>query len=266
MKSGTNRTRLTARLLLLATLALIALPVRAEAPASLTVFAAASLTDAFTEIGRMYQKAHPTVHVRFDFAGSQQLAARLEQGARADVFASADVRWMSFVAAKGLLAGAPQPFARNSLVLIVPRSNPARIGQLADLKRPGVKLVLCGDAVPVGHYARQVLRNLGSLAAGYSTKVLSNVVSEEENVRAVVSKVSLGEADAGFVYRSDVTASARRYLNVIEIPASANVIAEYPIAVLKDAPRGADAREFVAEILAPDGQAALHAAGFLPAH
>jgi molybdate transport system substrate-binding protein len=258
-------------LVLCVVLAIAALPVRAEAPASLTVFAASSLTEAFTKLGAQYEKAHPGMRVRFDFAGSQQLAARLEQGARADVFASADARWMAFASAKGLLAGPSQPFAHNSLVLIVPRSNPARIGALADLRRPGVKLVLCGDAVPAGHYARQVLRNLGASAANgistdFATRVLANVVSEEENVRAVVSKVSLGEADAGFCYRSDVNASAQRYVKAFEIPAAANVIAEYPIAVLKDAPRATDAQAFVALVLSDAGQAVLRHAGFLPAH
>jgi molybdate transport system substrate-binding protein len=252
-------------------LAIAALPARAEAPASLTVFAAASLTDTFTTLGARFEKAHPGVRVRCDFAGSQQLAARLEQGARADVFASADARWMAFASAKDLLAGSSNIFARNSLVLIVPRSNPARIGAVADLRRPGVKLVLCGDAVPVGHYARQVLRNLGASAAAgipadYATRVLANVVSEEENVRAVVSKVTLGEADAGFCYRSDVNASAQRYVKTIEIPAAANVIAEYPIAVLKDAPRAADAQGFVDFVLSDAGQAVLRGAGFAPAH
>ena len=251
-------------------LAIAVWPARAEAPASLTVFAASSLTDAFTALGTQYEKAHPGVRVRIDFAGSQQLAARLEQGARADVFASADARWMAFASARGLLAGSSNIFARNSLVLIVPRSNPARIGAIADLRRPGVKLVLCGDAVPVGHYARQVIRNLDASVAGgspqsFATRVLANVVSEEENVRAVVSKVSLGEADAGFCYRSDVNASARRYVKTIEIPAAANVIADYPIAVLKDAPRAADAQAFVDLVLSDAGQAVLRSAGFLPA-
>lgn len=252
-------------------LAALAWPARAEAPGSLTVFAAASLTDVFVAVGRSYERAHPGVRVRFDFAGSQQLAARLEQGASADVFASADTRWMAFAAAKGMLAGDALRFARNSLVVIVPRTNPARIDRLADLRRPGVKVVMCGDAVPAGHYARQVLRNLsgsdaGGLPADYATRVLSNVVSEEDNVRGVVGKVSLGEADAGFAYRSDVTASAQRYVKVIEVPAAVNVIAEYPIAVLKHAQRPALAQDFVDFVLSEQGQTALRGAGFLPAH
>ena len=258
------------RLVFAAVLSLLCRPpvVHAQGSGTLIVFAAASLTDAFTTLGRRYEKAHPGVRVAFDFAGSQQLAARLEQGAVADVFASADTRWMEFVKRKGLLTNDAQRFARNQLVLIVPRTNPARLDCLQDLERPGVKLVLCSDAVPAGRYARQALRNLGAggakgFSGDYPTHVLANVVSEEENVRAVVGKVVLGEADAGFVYRSDVTANSARYVKVIEIPSAANVVAEYPLAVLKDAPRPRDAQAFVDLVLSEEGQRILRSAGFL---
>src|SRR5262249_9155350 len=144
----------------------------------------------------------------FNFAGSQTLALQLTQGASADVFASADERWMKVVADSGLLAGAPVTFTGNKLVVIVPAKNPAKIQRLQDLARTKVKLVLAGDAVPVGRYAREAVAKL-STATGFSpdyqARVLANVVSNEESVKGVVTKVQLGEADAGIVYNSDVT-------------------------------------------------------------
>ncbi len=176
--------------------------------------------------------------MQFNFAGSQQLALQIEQGAPADVFASADQRWMSYAAEKGLVEGESAVFARNRLVAIVPRTNPARIGGLPDLARRGTKIVLAAEAVPAGKYSRETLENL-SAAPGfppeYARRVLANVVSQEENVKAVVAKVQLGEADAGLVYRSDVTPSVSRYVRVFEIDDPYNVIASYPIAVLKGA-------------------------------
>jgi len=189
----------------------------APPPSTLTVYAAASLTDAFRDLGRTLEAAHPGLTVRFNFAGSQQLALQIEQGAPADVFASADQRWMSYAAEKGLVAGESAIFARNRLVAIVPRTNPARIGGLPDLARRGTKVVVAAEAVPAGKYSREALEKL-STAPGfppeYARRVLANVVSQEENVKAVVAKVQLGEADAGLVYRSDVTPSVSRYVRV----------------------------------------------------
>ncbi|HTR96639.1 MAG TPA: molybdate ABC transporter substrate-binding protein [Candidatus Acidoferrales bacterium] len=245
-------------------------PSQAARPANatpLTVFAAASLSEAFGEIGHRFEAAHPGLVVRFDFEGSQQLAAQLEHGAAADVFASADERWMADVRQHGLVEGDAQPFARNRLVLIVPATNPGRIRALPDLARPGIKLVVGADAVPVGRYTRQVLARFDSLAGYgplYRPRVLRNVVSEEENVKAVVGKVQLGEADAGFVYRSDVSAAVVRYVRVVELPDSAQVLASYPIAALARAPQPGLAREFVAYVVGPEGRAALSRHGFLP--
>lgn len=219
----------------------------ASSPANLTVFAAASLTDAFNELGATFQHEHPGLRVRFNFAGSQQLALQIEQGAQADLFASADQRWMSYVEERGLLAGPAVVFAHNRLVVIVPRSNPGGIHRLADLARAGIKLVLPAEAVPAGRYSREVLRNLErapGLASGYSTRVLSNLVSQEENVKAVVAKIQLGEADAGMVYRSDVTPTVAAKLLMLEIPDAFNVTANYPIGVLKGAANAAAARAF----------------------
>jgi molybdate transport system substrate-binding protein len=238
------------------------------APTStLTVYAAASLTDAFRELGRTLERTHPGLVVRFNFAGSQQLALQIEQGAPADVFASADRRWMSDVEAKGLLAGEAAVFARNRLVAIVPRANPGRIDRLEDLARPGTKLVLAAEPVPAGRYSRETLAKLGrgqGFPDGYERRVLANVVSQEENVKSVVAKVQLGEADAGIAYRSDVTRSVAPHVRVLEIPEPYNSVATYPIAVLKTAHDAKAARDFVALVTSPDGQAVLQRHGLLP--
>jgi molybdate transport system substrate-binding protein len=192
--------------------ALLVAQVHAQGPApagELTVFAAASLTEAFRELAG--------TTVRFNFAGSQQLALQIEQGARADVFASADQRWMDYARERNLIEGESRVFVHNRLVAIVPKANPARIRGLEDLARRGVKLVVGAEAVPVGRYSREVIRNLGGVRGfppGYADRVFANVVSQEENVKSVVAKVQLGEADAGFVYRSDVTPQVARYIRI----------------------------------------------------
>lgn len=257
--------RLLALLVALATL--VPLPAHAAAQAHLRVFAATSLTDAFGEIARTFESRHPDVDVQLNFAGSQQLVAQLEQGAGADVFASADDRWMGYARDHGLLSGAPASFTRNQLVLIVPKFNPARIKRLQDLQKSGIKFVTCINAVPVGHYTRQVLNNLSGLPGfdpHYAQRVLANVVSEEENVKSIASKVQLGEADAGFLYRSDVTPGLARYVHTIPIPDEANVIASYPIATVARTARLVDAQAFVALVLSDEGQRVLTRWGFLP--
>jgi molybdate transport system substrate-binding protein len=234
---------------------------------TLQVFAAASLSDAFSEIGRRLEQQRPGLTVRMNFAGSQQLATQIEQGALADVFASADERWMSYARERGLLSGEPSIFAKNRLVVIVPRTNPARIRRLQDLARGGVKLVLGADAVPVGRYSRIVLRNLArdpAFGGDFATRSLRNVVSEEENAKSVVGKVQLGEADAGIVYRSDVTPTVARFVHVVEIPESANVLASYPIALIKDAKAADAARAFVELVRSREGQQILARRGLIP--
>jgi molybdate transport system substrate-binding protein len=252
---------------------LVGLPLPAAAPAApepstLTVYAAASLTDAFRELGRALAARHPGLTVRFNFAGSQQLALQIEQGAPADVFASADERWMSYVALKGLIADESVLFARNRLVAIVPRTNPARIGGLPDLARKGIKLVIAAEAVPAGTYSREALEKLNA-APGfppeYARRVLANVVSQEENVKAVVAKVQLGEADAGLVYGSDLTPSVSRYVRVFEIEDRYNAIASYPIAVLKGGKNAEAAQWFVELVSSAPGQQTLERHGLLPA-
>jgi molybdate transport system substrate-binding protein len=246
--------------------ALVVSPPPAAAQNSLIVYAAASLTEAYGAIGRAFEQAHPGTRVRFNFAGSQVLATQMAQGARADVFASADPRWMRYVADKGLLEGTPVVFARNQLVVIVPRTNPGQVGRLQDLARPGVKLVLAGRQVPAGAYAREALvrlRDAPGFLRDYDRKVLSNLVSEEENVRAVAAKVQLGEADAGMVYQTDVTPNLRAQVTLISIPGPYTPVAEYPVGAVKGGNR-ALAHAFIALVLSPEGQSILTHRGFLP--
>ena len=240
----------------------------AQQPTQLTVFAAASLKDAFGEAAAVLARRSPPMLVRFNFAGSQQLALQLQQGAPADVFASADQRWMQAVRDSGLVAGAPTVFARNRLIVITPAANPGRVDRLEDLSKRGLKLVLAAEAVPVGKYSREVLDRLAGapgFGADYPARVLHNVVSQEENVKAVVAKVQLGEADAGIVYVSDVTSSVRRAVHRLEIPDQYNIIATYPIAVLRGAAQPAAARAFVGFVTSAEGQALLERHGLLPA-
>jgi molybdate transport system substrate-binding protein len=240
----------------------------AAGPSTLTVFAAASLTGAFRDLGRILEARHPGLTVRFNFAGSQQLALQIDQGAPADVFASADRRWTNAAMEKGEVEGEAPIFARNQLVVIVPRPDPARIRVLPDLARRGTKIVMAAAGVPAGKYSREALQKLASLPGypdEYDRRVLANVVSQEENVKSVVSKVQLGEADAGFVYRSDVTSAVARYVRVIDIPAESNVLAEYPIAVLRSAANPEAARMFVALVRSDTGQRVLQRHGLIPA-
>jgi molybdate transport system substrate-binding protein len=227
---------------------------------ALRVFAAASLSDAFTEIGHDFEKHPNGLAVRSSFSGSQQLASQIEEGAQADVFASADERWMEYAKQHGLIEGEPVSFARNRLV--------ARIKRLQDLAHGGVKLVLGADATPVGRYSRVVLANLAKdsmFDADFAARTLRNVVSEEENVKSVVSKVQLGEADAGMVYRSDVTPNVARYVRTFEIPESANVPASYFIAVVKGAKEPEAAQAFIHMVLSAEGQQVLMRNRLMPA-
>jgi molybdate transport system substrate-binding protein len=214
------------------------------------------------------QKANPGAKLIFNFAGSPTLRTQLAQGARADVFASADEPNMQGAQLDGTIAGEPRIFARNLLVVITPASSPAGINTLADLAKPNIKLVLANQKVPVGNYSRQALTKMSAdpaFGSGFAASVVSNVVSEETNVKQVVSKVQLGEADAGIVYATDVTPAVHGAVKVIDIPAPFNVIAKYPIAAVKDARNAAGAHAFIEYVLSPAGQAALERYGFLVA-
>jgi molybdate transport system substrate-binding protein len=236
----------------------------APTPRVLHVFAAASLTDAFTEIGKNFETANPGVAISFNFAGSQALRTQIEEGAPADVFASANKTEMDTLLTGGYIAeGTPQVFLNNRLIVILPADNLAGLHRLEDLANPGIKLVLAAEEVPVGKYARLALDQMnGQFGTGFKNKVLANVVSNEDNVKQVVAKVQLGEADAGIVYTSDAIAAPE--LKTLEIPAELNVIAEYPIAAMRK-PTNADlANAFVAYILSADGQTVLQKWGFAP--
>ena len=240
-------------------------PTATPEPQTLTVFAAASLTEAFTEIGKTFEAANPDVTVTFNFAGSQALRTQIEEGAPADVFASASGKEMdALVTGKFVTEGLPQIFLTNKLVVILPANNPAGLAKLEELAKPGMKLVLAAETVPVGNYARQSLDKMSaSFGADFKDKVLANVVSNEDNVKQVVAKVQLGEADAGIVYTSDAIAAPD--LKTIEIPSELNVIAKYPIAPLTKSAYADLAKAFTDYVLSTEGQSVLKKWGFAPA-
>jgi molybdate transport system substrate-binding protein len=241
-------------------------PTSAPTARTLTVFAAASLTQAFGEISKAFEAANSGVTVTLNFANSQTLQTQIQQGAPADIFASASGTNMDAVVTGGFVAkDSSQIFITNKLVVILPANNPGNVQSLQDLSRSGVKVVLGDTAVPAGKYARQILDNISkdpSYGTDYGTKVLANVVSNENDVKQVVAKVQLGEADAGIVYLSDSIAAPD--LKTIEIPANLNVIAKYPIAPLIKSGDPDLAAQFVAYVLSADGQAILQKWGFSP--
>jgi molybdate transport system substrate-binding protein len=241
-------------------------PITSTQTATLTVFAASSLTDAFNDIGTAFSLDQPGVKVEFNFAGSQQLRTQLEQGATADVFASANTKEMNTAIASGLIvSGTQQTFLHNRLIVILPKNNPANIQSLQDLAKPSLKIILAAPSVPVGGYALTALGQMNAdFGTTFSATVVSNVVSYEDNVKQVVAKIQLGEGDAGIVYSSDVTPAAAPQLSTIEIPDKYNVLATYPIAVLKAAPHSQLAAAFVDYVLSDKGQSILHKWGFLP--
>jgi molybdate transport system substrate-binding protein len=211
----------------------------------LTVFAASSLTEVFQHIDS---------RATFNFAGSDDLATQIKEGAAADVYAAASPKYPEQLFEEGLV-DKPEIFATNRLVLIVPEDNPAGIRSVDDLTKPGVKLVVGAEGVPIGDYTRTVLENMGA------TNALAQVVSEEDDVKGVVGKVALGEADAGFVYATDVKPVAAK-VTAIELPASAQARVEYEIAVVKTAPHQDAAHAFVDHVLGDEGRRALQEAGF----
>lgn len=237
----------------------------AASQAILTVFAAASLHGAFDELGKRFSSAHPGVSVRFNYDGSQVLELQLAQGAKADVFASADQRWMDAAARAGLVRAA-EPFTTNELVVIAAANSPVR--SLADVARPGTTVVLCAAAVPCGRYARQSLTKLGAdpaFGSSYSAAVLKNVVSDEQNVEDVFTKVSLDAADCGIVYRSDIASrsdAATSTIRAISIPASAQPAIVYPIAPVAGSSSPDMAAAFVTFVHSTQGQAVLKHFGF----
>lgn len=219
---------------------------------SITVLAASSLTDAFNEVGRQFQAAHPGIAISFSFGASSTLAQQVNAGAPADVLATADEPTMQVAVTRGSVAG-PSVFAHNRLALLVAKGNPKGIRTLADLARPGLIVVLCAAEVPCGRFGVQALDRAG---------VKVTPASLEANVRGVVAKVTLGEADAGIVYVTDARAAGDKAEGV-SIPDAQNVLAAYPIATVTTTRNAALANAFVAFVRAPDGQQILARAGFV---
>jgi molybdate transport system substrate-binding protein len=234
----------------------------------LTVFAAASLTGVFTEMKGAYEAQHPDVNVVYNFDGTQNIRTQVEQGAYADVFASASASHMNALKNGGYMDNSTVVnFANNKLAVIVPKDNPGNVNSLADLANPGVKIVIGTKDVPVGAYTLQILDKMANDSAygpGYRSKVMANVVSQETTVNYVVSKVALGEADAGFVYVSDVPQEYKDKVSVIAIPDSLNVIAIYPIGVLQESKYPAMAQGYIDFVKSPEGNAILEKYGFTP--
>lgn len=237
----------------------------AEPGGEVVVLAAASLTAAFADVALRIRDSHPELTIIYSFAGSQALRTQLQQGAAADVFASADGIQMRRALDDGLMAGDPQVFARNTLVVIVPADNPGGVTSFRDLAKDGLKLALAGPQVPAGRYSREALR---AAQADYGTdfveRVLRNLVSQETSVRQVLVKVQLGEADAGIVYASDLNGKVLQDVSAVPIPQPYNRLAAYPIAVTRNARNPGGAAAFVRYVLSGRGQAALTAHGFIP--
>ncbi len=244
-------------------------PPAVQANKTLTVLAAASLTEPFKEIGQQFEAQNPGTKVSFNFAGSQQLAQQLAQGAPADVFASASPKYMdAAVDAKRVAKGSAATFVKNRLVVIYPKDNPAGLKELKDLAKAGLKLDFAAKEVPVGQYSLDFLDKAvkdSGFDPTFKDAALKNVVSYEDNVKAVLTKVALGEADAGIVYTSDITEDAANTVGKLDIPDALNVIATYPIATIADS-RNADlAQTFMNLVLSSEGQAVLGKYGFIPA-
>lgn len=229
---------------------------------TLTVLAASSLTDAFGELAATFQEQNPGTKVNTSFGGSSELLTQIEQGAPADVFASADEDKMN-IAVREDLVNESQTFAGNRPVVIVPKDDPAGVRGLQDLAKPGTKIVLAQDGVPIAEYAEQILSNADAEYGGnFEQQVMDNIVSREANVRASASRVALGEADATFVYITDVTPDIQDQVDVVEIPQDINAIATYPIATLREASNSGLAQQWVDLVLSEEGQSVLEKYGF----
>lgn len=243
-------------------------PTAAPQPRTLTVLAAASLTESFTELGALFEFRNPGVNISFNFAGSQQLAQQLDQGAPADVFASANKKQMDVAIESGrVLENAAKIFVTNRLVVVFPKDNPAGLSALTDLSKPGLKLVLADQSVPVGQYSLDFLEKASQdeqFGAAFKDDVLKNVVSYENNVKVVATKVSLGEADAGIIYVSDITVDISNQVGRLDIPDALNTIAAYPIATISDSQHPDLAAAFISLVLSPEGQQVLAKYNFIP--
>ena len=232
-------------------------------PLQLTVFAAASLGDAMAEVERAYEATTPGVDLIVATDSSATLRAQIEQGAPADLFLAADDRNPAALADAGLADGPPVAFAQNGLTIVVPSDNPARIQTPADLARSGVRVIAAGDEVPISRYAAEAVARMAALPgyrADFAVRYAANVVSREEDVRAVVARIELGEGDAAIVYRTDALAATGTV--DIAIPDEANVAATYTGVVIAASAHSAPARAFLAWLAGPDGRAVLASFGF----
>ncbi len=239
----------------------------AESAETLTVFAAASLTEFLGEVKPVFEKKHPGTEVRLNLAASSRLRIQIEYGGPADVFLSANTRNMDPLV-KAKLAEKPSIFAHNRLVVAVPKRNPARIRTPSDLGKPDIKLVIAAEETPIGTYTREVIGKMdacGDYGQDFAARVMANVRSHEPTVKSVVARVYLGEADAGICYSSDITPAVRENVFTIDIPDPVNIIADYPIAVIARTRHKTLAEAFVAFVLSPEGQRLLVKHGFVNA-
>jgi molybdate transport system substrate-binding protein len=233
---------------------------------TLTILAASSLTDAFGELGTIFEEQNEGVEVKQSFGASSDLLAQIQQGAPADVFASAAEEEMDTAVKDGLVSGSPEVFVKNREVIMVPKDNPANINSLEDMSRPDIKLVLAQKDVPAADYAVEILGKANKeYRPGFEQDVLSNVVSREADVRASVNRVVVGDADATFGYASDYTPDIRDRVKVITIPPGLNIIATYPVAALKGAKDPDLAHKWVDLVTGKEGQRVLQKWNFEPA-
>jgi molybdate transport system substrate-binding protein len=241
----------------------------AEDTKELTIFTAASLTGAFSEIGQLFTN-ETNISVTFNFDGSQNLRTQIENGAYADVFASANTKQMNALKQISLMDNSSViVFTENKLSLIVPKDNPAKISSLADLAKPGLKIVMGTKDVPVGDYALQIINRLGNDSAygpDYKARVMANIISQETTVNYVVTKVALGEADVGFAYVSDVTKDLASRVDQVDIPDEYNVIAKYPMGIVKESRYPAQSQDFINLVISEQGMAILEKYGFSDLH
>lgn len=271
MDACRKRRRLSFRILLLWLMpwALVAssCQVMGDPPAELVVFAASSLTDGLRQVATGYERQQPGARVLVSYASSAQLAVQLSQGARADLFASADPQQMAAAEAAGRIDGEPVVFATNQLILLLPMGNPAGIEELADLGRPGVRLVLATPNTPLRTYTEEALRQLAAdptTPAGLAEAIMTNVVSEEDNARQVVAKIALGEADAAFAYRSDGCSELAQGTTALDLPHSVAIDALYSAAVVQGARHPDRAMDLLDFMISDEGQSILTEACFGP--
>jgi molybdate transport system substrate-binding protein len=233
---------------------------------TLTILAASSLIDAFGELGNRFEEQNPGVKVKQSFESSSTLLTQIQQGAPADVFASAAQEEMDTAVQDGLVAGEPEVFVKNRETVMVPSDNPAGIKEFRDVAKPGVKLALAQKDVPAADYAIEILGKANAqYGSDFKKDVLSNVVSREADVRASVNRVVVGDADATFGYKSDYTPDIRSRVKVVQIPPDLNIIATYPIAALEGAEDPELAKKWVELVTSKEGQRVLKKWNFEPA-